>query len=166
MARFSLARFSRTVGQPLRCELAGEGRKVQVGHHMKLVNARLCLDCEEVHEQQHCPICGSESFAFMTRWVTPSDTIGGEAARAARPPDAVPRSDNVERREQLARREQVDAYRQILNPGTPPRRGRLVARGAIGLALLGIARAVWRAAPDAKTPPVGERTAQPRKEIR
>ena len=86
---------------------------------MRLMNSRLCLDCEEVHDQQHCPICGSESFAFLTRWVTPSDTVAAAepAPRATRPPDAVDR------------REQVDAYRQILNPTpTPPTRGRLVAQ--------------------------------------
>jgi hypothetical protein len=140
---------------------------------MKLVNARLCLDCEEVHEEQHCPICGSESFAFMTRWVTPSDTVGADVGpRLSRPPEAAaappgPRRDGVERREQLARREQVDAYRQILNPGAPPpRRGRMVARGALGLALLGLARAVWRAAPDAKSSTTGDRKTEPRKELR
>ena len=56
---------------------------------MRLMNSRLCLDCEEVHDQQHCPICGSESFAFLTRWVTPSDTAAAAepAPRATRPPD-------------------------------------------------------------------------------
>jgi len=107
---------------------------------MRLMNARLCLDCEELHDQQHCPICGSESFAFLTRWVAPSDTIAADAApRLPRPPDPIDR------------REQVDAYRQILNPSPPSqRRGRLVARGALGLALIGLARMVWRAAPEAK----------------
>jgi hypothetical protein len=107
---------------------------------MRLMNARLCLDCEEVHDQQHCPVCSSESFAFMTRWVTPSDTMAAESTpRNAKPQDPVDR------------REQVDAYRQILNPPPPSRRrGRLVARGALGLALFGLARMVWRAAPDAK----------------
>lgn len=114
---------------------------------MRLMNARLCLDCEEVHDQQHCPICGSESFAFLTRWVTPSDTVAAAepAPRATRPPDAVDR------------REQVDAYRQILNPTpTPPTRGRLVARGALGLALLGVARIIWRAAPEPRPDPKPE----------
>ena len=56
---------------------------------MRLMNARLCLDCEEVHDQQHCPICSSESFAFLTRWVTPSDTATAEAApRTTRPPES------------------------------------------------------------------------------
>ncbi len=112
---------------------------------MKLVNSRLCLDCEEVHEEQHCPICGSESFAFMTRWVTPADTAAEPPAQQPRPPDG------GERRKQLVRREQVDAYRQILNPTPPARRGRMVAGGALGLALIGVARMLWRATPE-KTP--------------
>ena len=110
---------------------------------MRLMNARLCLDCEEVHDQQHCPTCSSESFAFLTRWVTPSDTVAAEPApRVTRPQDLV------------GRREQVDAYRQILNP-TPesPKRGRIVARGALGLALLGVARIIWRAAPGPRPEP-------------
>jgi hypothetical protein len=107
---------------------------------MRLMNARLCLDCEEVHDQQHCPTCSSESFAFLTRWVSPSDTVSAESTpRTGRPADVVDR------------REQVDAYRQILNPATPAaRRGRLVARGALGLALIGLARLVWRASPEPK----------------
>ena len=108
---------------------------------MRLMNARLCLDCEEVHEDQHCPVCSSESFAFLTRWVTPSDTVTADSApRTTRPPDPI------------GRREQVDAYRQILNPAPPqPKRGRLVAHGALGLALLGVARMVWRAAPEPRS---------------
>jgi hypothetical protein len=110
---------------------------------MRLMNSRLCLDCEEVHEQQHCPICGSESFAFLTRWVTPSDTAAAEPSpRTTRPPDPIDR------------REQVDAYRQILNPAQPPpKRGGLVARGALGLALLGVARMIWRATPETRPAP-------------
>ena len=106
---------------------------------MRLVNARLCLDCEEVHGDQHCPICGSESFAFLTRWVAPSDTVSADStpARTTRPLDAVDR------------REQVDAYKQILNP-PPPRRGRMVARAGLGLALLGLARMWFRSSSDAR----------------
>ena len=36
---------------------------------MRLDDARLCLDCEEIHEEQECPACGSEAFAFLTRWI-------------------------------------------------------------------------------------------------
>jgi len=115
---------------------------------MKLVNARLCLDCEEVHDEQHCPVCGSESFAFMTRWVTASDTATVEASTPPQPAAQRP-PDGVDRRKQLHKREQVDAYRQILNP-TPARRGRMVAGGALGLALIGVARMLWRATPPQK----------------
>jgi hypothetical protein len=36
---------------------------------MQLHSARLCLDCEEIHDDQKCPMCASESFAFLTRWI-------------------------------------------------------------------------------------------------
>ena len=36
---------------------------------MQLTTARLCLNCEEVHAAQACPLCASETFAFLTRWV-------------------------------------------------------------------------------------------------
>ena len=36
---------------------------------MQLRNARLCLDCEELHEERHCPVCASKAYAFLTRWV-------------------------------------------------------------------------------------------------
>ena len=36
---------------------------------MQLRTARLCLDCEELHEENTCPVCASEMFAFLTRWV-------------------------------------------------------------------------------------------------
>ena len=36
---------------------------------MQLQSARLCLDCDEVHDAQQCPSCASETFAFITRWV-------------------------------------------------------------------------------------------------
>jgi hypothetical protein len=36
---------------------------------MQLRVARLCLDCEDVHDSQQCPVCASETFAFLTRWV-------------------------------------------------------------------------------------------------
>jgi hypothetical protein len=36
---------------------------------MQLREARLCLDCEEIHTLEQCPICASEAFAFLTRWL-------------------------------------------------------------------------------------------------
>ena len=36
---------------------------------MQLNVARVCLDCEEVHESQRCPVCASETFGYLTKWV-------------------------------------------------------------------------------------------------
>jgi hypothetical protein len=36
---------------------------------MQLRDARLCLDCEELHNEERCPVCASDAFAFVTRWV-------------------------------------------------------------------------------------------------
>ena len=33
----------------------------------------MCLDCEEIHEQPQCPICASESFVFLARWIPVED---------------------------------------------------------------------------------------------
>src|SRR5262245_57069490 len=43
---------------------------------MQLRTARLCADCEEVHEAQQCPICGSEAFAFLSRWIPVEERRG------------------------------------------------------------------------------------------
>ena len=40
---------------------------------MQLRVARLCLDCDEIHDRQQCPICASESFAYLSRWVSTPD---------------------------------------------------------------------------------------------
>ena len=40
---------------------------------MQLRLARLCLDCEEVHDGQQCPVCASETFAYLTRWMPPAE---------------------------------------------------------------------------------------------
>jgi len=31
---------------------------------MQLKVARVCLDCEEIHDSQQCPVCASETFAY------------------------------------------------------------------------------------------------------
>jgi hypothetical protein len=60
---------------------------------VQLRTARLCLDCEEVHDAQQCPICASETFAYITRWVPaperrvqqrPSSSEGGSQQSAVR----------------------------------------------------------------------------------
>src|SRR5262245_47446007 len=107
---------------------------------MQLRSARLCLDCEEVHDAQQCPQCASETFAFITRWVPVPD-------RPDRPerPD---RSDRPLKRSsapESSSPEALGAYRQMLQP-QESRGGkwRTIRRGAVGLALFGIAGWIWR----------------------
>ena len=39
------------------------------GNRMQLRIARLCLDCEELHVADACPICASERYAFLSAWL-------------------------------------------------------------------------------------------------
>ena len=87
---------------------------------MKLDVARLCLDCEEVHERQHCPACGSEAFAFLTRWIEPSTEPRKEGRRLRpRSPDAQLVTENVQAYRQLLDEERRSAWRD--GPGAAPR---------------------------------------------
>lgn len=36
---------------------------------MQLRKARLCLDCEELHDERRCPVCASGTFAYLTQWM-------------------------------------------------------------------------------------------------
>src|SRR5262245_2152382 len=60
---------------------------------MQLRSARLCLDCEELHEEAQCPICASEAFVFLTRWIPVDDrrTRKRSVPRPAPPPPRVSR---------------------------------------------------------------------------
>jgi RNA polymerase subunit RPABC4/transcription elongation factor Spt4 len=99
---------------------------------MKLDAARLCLDCEEIHESQICPICSSEAFAYLTRWIKPAVERDAERRNAERPADPSPRAGYPRTSEQ------VEAYRQILE-GKPRRRSGLVTGGVLGLAAVSLA---------------------------
>ena len=81
---------------------------------MQLRVSRLCLDCEDVHDQQQCPVCASESFAYLSRWVpTP------------------------ERRSQP--RAQVDQREQTAGPNHTSRK-QLVGYGMLGVGVVGLAQ--------------------------
>jgi hypothetical protein len=100
---------------------------------MQLRNARLCLDCEEIHEEPHCPVCASESFAFIKRWVTAPER------RARQRPAA--QADGADR-------ETIATYKELLAASQDSESRlsawQLVRGGAVSLALLGAAGWVWR----------------------
>jgi len=96
---------------------------------MQLRVARLCLDCEEIHDQLACPICSSESFAYITRWIPEV-----EKAPRQRPTPA-------------PSREVAETYRELITP-TPPTSAsrRWARRGAVALGAIGLASWAWRQA--------------------
>lgn len=61
---------------------------------MQLRSARLCLDCEELHEDPQCPACASEAFVYLTRWV-PVDNKRTRKRSTGRPPATTPRVSHI-----------------------------------------------------------------------
>ena len=51
---------------------------------MHLQEARLCLDCEELHTADRCPRCASDAFVFVSRWIPANE----RRVRTRRPPPA------------------------------------------------------------------------------
>jgi hypothetical protein len=105
---------------------------------MQLRNSRLCLDCEEVHDAQQCPVCASESFAFLTRWVPAPERRERPRTQEPERPSTAPDT----------RLEELQAYRALLDPSQKPngRGWQLVRQGAMGLALVGVAGWLWKSA--------------------
>ena len=106
---------------------------------MQLRTARLCLDCEELHDQQTCPICSSESFAYISRWIPVPE-------RRAR--TRVPESGDA-----------AEIYTQLLAPQQPSSETRRwMKRGALGLVAVGLVGWVWRQ----KAPAAGNTESKPK----
>jgi hypothetical protein len=116
---------------------------------MQLKIARLCLDCDEVHQSEHCPVCASEAFGYLTRWV-PSP----ERRMRPRPTNSPA----------------ADVYRELISPSPGAPKGiRLLARSALGVTALGLAGWIWRRKTDGKneTPDSAKRgTRQPKTDFR
>lgn len=112
---------------------------------MQLRVARLCLDCDEIHGEQTCPVCGSESFGYISRWIPAPE-------RRTRP-RAVVTSPTA------------DAYRELLQPDRPPSgKSRLLQQGVIGVTAVSVVGWLWgRWAANTKREPKIERQSKIRK---
>lgn len=89
---------------------------------MQLRIARVCLDCEEVHDGQTCPVCASESFAFISRWISIPER------RHRRRPVVSP---------------DVDTYTQLMHPRARSVRTKIV-RGTMSVIAVTVAAWLWR----------------------
>ena len=86
---------------------------------MQLRLARLCLDCEEIHDAQQCPVCASEMFASISRWVPAPERRG--QPRTTQP---TPRA---------------EVYSALLDAKPQPSNGmRLLKQGVLGLTAVGL----------------------------
>jgi len=36
---------------------------------MQLIDAKFCIDCEEIYVEGKCPRCGQEHSIFLTSWI-------------------------------------------------------------------------------------------------
>jgi len=93
---------------------------------MQLRTARLCLDCEELHDEQQCPICASEAFASISRWVPAPERRGRSRPMTSR---------------------DAEVYRRLLasERNAPSRAAHVLKQGALGLTAAGLVAAwVWR----------------------
>ena len=92
---------------------------------MQLRVARLCLDCDEIHGEQTCPLCGSESFGYISRWIPAPE-------RRTRPRPVVTSPT-------------ADTYRELLKPDPPlSDKSRWLRRGAIGVTAVSVVGWLWR----------------------
>lgn len=90
---------------------------------MQLRRARLCHDCEEIHDAQQCPTCASETFTYITRWVPVPDRRAGP--RATTSPEA-------------------EVYRQLIDGRSTGKSGRFLKQALIGATTLGLAGWMWQ----------------------
>jgi len=92
---------------------------------MQLHTARLCFNCEDVHDQPICPACGSDSFAYISRWIPASERPARVLER--------PSQDTAETYRQL-----LDTTRQTSGAK------RWMTGGMVGLAAITMAGWAWR----------------------
>jgi hypothetical protein len=104
---------------------------------MQLRDARLCADCDEVHDAQQCPHCASERFSYLSRWVPlPEERI---RSRPTTSPEA-------------------EIYRQLISPETAGNSRGFWRSSLMSVAAAGVLGWLWQSANRARDhkPPPGQ----------
>ena len=65
---------------------------------LPLEKARLCLECDTIHDQVSCPQCGSATFFYLANWVKPRPEPQPEPAPPPPRPPEPPRFEMLPRR--------------------------------------------------------------------
>jgi hypothetical protein len=122
------ARGSSTVGsvrRPASAALGGIAQAPRYTLGMQLRDARLCADCDEVHDAQQCPHCASERFSYLSRWVPlPEERV---RSRPTTSPEA-------------------EIYRQLISPETAGNSRGFWRSGLMGVAAAGVLGWLWQSA--------------------
>src|SRR5215468_3368147 len=88
-ARFGIALLQSAAAAPIHRPSRFGGSRSPWVPKMQLRVARLCLDCEELHTDNTCPRCASESYAFLSNWLHVE-----ERRRWRRPSGTAPESED------------------------------------------------------------------------
>jgi hypothetical protein len=100
---------------------------------MQLRSARLCLDCEEVHAGNVCPVCASESYAYVTRWIPAPERRIRPRPETSDDPDDTVRTTPI-----TADPDDTVRTAPVRRVAPAPSRG-LLKKGVVGLTALGLA---------------------------
>lgn len=83
---------------------------------MPLEKARLCLECDTIHDLVSCPQCGSAAFFYLATWVKPARPPRPVPEERPAAPAAPPKKRHWVRNTLLAGASVIAAYQLLFKP--------------------------------------------------
>jgi predicted nucleic acid-binding Zn-ribbon protein len=80
-----------------------------------LAEARLCLECDTIHDLESCPECGSSTFFYVGNWIKPSRPPHRPEKQEAKPA-APPKKGHWVRNSLVAGASLIAAYEFLFKP--------------------------------------------------